>query len=115
MEGDGTRFRVDVLRPDASLQVLELSGELDLNSAGMLRRAISDRPTSSALVLDLRKLTVLDSTGLSLVLNTHAQSQTPPSWRFGLIPGPPPVQRVLEVAGVAQLLKFVDAPDEVLR
>jgi anti-anti-sigma factor len=50
------------------------------------------------LALDLRETSFLDSAGLRLVLDWAAHASGD-GFAFGVIPGPPPVQRVLQLAG----------------
>ena len=56
-------------------------------------------------MLDLRKLRFLDSTGLHLLLDWTAKARAG-GHDLSLIPGPPAVQRVIEVAGIGQQLTF---------
>ena len=56
-------------------------------------------------VLDLRELRFLDSTGLRFLLSWDARSRAE-GVDLSVIPGPAPVQRVIDVAGVAHLLPF---------
>ena len=60
------------------------------------------------LVLDLRDVCFLDSTGLRLLLSWQAACSADGA-RFSVIPGPPVVERVLEIAGVAGHLNYASA------
>jgi anti-sigma B factor antagonist len=86
---------------------LVLTGELDLASAPMLGTAVAhirmDRSTQ--LVLDLRKLSFIDSTGIRAVLVTR-ELCAERGCEFSLIPGPPRVRRVFEVCGLLDRLPF---------
>jgi anti-anti-sigma factor len=55
------------------------------------------------IVLDLSGLTFMDSTGLHLVARWTAESSRD-GFGFELLPGPPAVQRVFELAGMAEVL-----------
>jgi anti-anti-sigma factor len=57
------------------------------------------------LVLDLRELDFIDSTGLHLILSLDAESRTD-GIDFALIPGPDAVQRIFELSGVLERLPF---------
>jgi anti-anti-sigma factor len=86
---------------------LVLTGELDLASAPTLATAVAhirmDRRTQ--LVLDLRKLTFIDSTGIRAVLVTR-ELCAECGCEFALVPGPPRVRRVFEVCGLLDRLPF---------
>jgi anti-anti-sigma regulatory factor len=58
------------------------------------------------LVLDLREVRMVDSTGLRLLLTWHAHRWAD-GVAFSVIPGPPAVQQVLELSGVANRLTFL--------
>jgi anti-sigma B factor antagonist len=87
---------------------LVLAGELDLAAAPALERSLVQAPADSdCLVVDMSALTFLDSTGVHFLvqLNTAAERD---GWLLRLVPGPPEVQRVLEIIGVADLLPFIE-------
>jgi anti-anti-sigma factor len=86
-----------------------LHGELDLASAPALEHSISsiEEHAPSRLVIDLGDLQFLDSTGLRLLLQADAR------WRkrgaqLVLRPGEPAVQRVFDVTGAFDVLRFED-------
>jgi len=86
-------------------------GEIDLGTVDSLRRHI-DRCVAAdcnRVVLDLRDVTFMDSTGLHLILETDAAARAA-EWELRLIQGPARVQRVFELAGVREALPFVEAP-----
>jgi anti-sigma B factor antagonist len=104
-------FRLDVERDLETVRVRPI-GELDLATVDRLERALHELrgAGASGVVLDLRGLTFMDSTGLSLTLRwTVAAAQD--GFAFSLIPGAPAIQRVFELAGMAGRLRF-RAPDE---
>jgi anti-sigma B factor antagonist len=95
--------------------VITVSGELDLASSAALeeelvRVAESD---SEQVILDLRELEFMDSTGLSTLVKAHQRAQEA-GQRFGLVRGPQQVQRLLSLTGVAERLPFADTPEELL-
>src|SRR4051794_26293500 len=59
-------------------------------------------------VLDLRGVTFMDSTGVRLLLEHDAGSRRD-GYAFAVVPGPTPVQRVLELAGITDHLTFEPA------
>jgi anti-sigma B factor antagonist len=94
---------------------LALSGELDLVSAPALERAVEGQPQPDVelIVLDLRGLDFMDSTGLHAVLRT-ANATHDAGCRFALIRGPDQVHRLFELTGLAETLKIVDSPEQLL-
>jgi anti-sigma B factor antagonist len=90
---------------------LSLGGELDVMAAAQARRALlSLEPArGDTLVIDLRDLSFMDSTGLRLILQAMESAERHGA-RLVLIKGPYAVQRALEVVGLAQQLSFVEVP-----
>jgi anti-sigma B factor antagonist len=88
---------------------LLLGGELDLMGAAEARRALLDLepPRGGWLVIDLRDLSFMDSTGVRLILQA-LQSAERHGATLALIKGPSAVQRALEVVGLAEQLLIVD-------
>jgi anti-sigma B factor antagonist len=85
--------------------ILRLFGELDLATAPALEQELETVWSSSgpALVLDLERLTFIDSTGLTLILHTQRRAQAEEK-HFSLRRLPIQTQRVLELAGVTGLV-----------
>ncbi|HEX6712188.1 MAG TPA: STAS domain-containing protein [Thermoleophilaceae bacterium] len=59
-------------------------------------------------VLDLRRLTFVDSSALRLILVWDAEYERD-EISFTILPGPPAVHRVFEIAGVLERLPFIAA------
>ena len=94
---------------------IALAGELDLSSAltfdDEVRRAEERLPDT--LVLDLRKLRFMDSTGLRLIMSAHSRAKTR-GRRLAIVLGSDPVKRLFRLAGVNRRLDIVDHPSAVL-
>ena len=94
---------------------IAVSGELDLSSAltfdDELRRAEERLPET--LVLDLRKLRFMDSTGLRLLMSAHSRARSR-GRRLAIVLGSDPVKRIFRLAGVNRRLEIVDHPNAVL-
>ena len=93
--------------------IVRLSGELDISSAPKvedeLARVEPDRP--EVIVLDLRNLAFMDSTGLRLLIaaDTRAREQ---QRRLQIVKGPETVQRVFRITRLEERLELVDdVPD----
>lgn len=93
--------------------VVSVSGELDLASSPLLEGELS-RVTATEprlLVLDLRELAFMDSTGLSLLIRAHHDADHA-GRRLVLVRGGPQVQRLLSLTGLAERLPIVDSVEE---
>lgn len=94
---------------------IAVAGELDLSSAltfdEEVRRAEDRRP--STLILDLRRLRFMDSTGLRLIMSAHSRARKR-GRRLAIVLGSEPVRRLFRLAGVTRRLEIVDHPSAVL-
>ena len=87
---------------------IRLSGELDLATAGRLTRILDDAlARARQVVIDLRQLTFMDSTGLGAVVRAHDRARTCEQ-RLVLIRGPQQVDRLLQVTGLSDRLEITD-------
>jgi anti-anti-sigma factor len=109
-----SNFGVEV-RDDERAVVIGVSGELDLASSPELERELERGISSGAelLIIDLRRLEFMDSTGLSVLVRAH-QKATESGKRLAVVKGPQQVQRLLSLTGVADRLTVVDTPEELL-
>lgn len=90
---------------------LALRGELDISSAERVESELSSlqdrRPR--LLVLDLRQLDFMDSTGLRLILRADEAARAQGT-RFVIVRGPQQVHRVFEIVGLDDRLEMADEP-----
>jgi anti-sigma B factor antagonist len=85
-------------------------GELDLETAPELDAALRRvEATARSVTVDLHELTFMDSTGVNL-LTRHVEIADRDHVELSIIPPRPPVARVLDLAGVTDLLPLVDPP-----
>jgi anti-sigma B factor antagonist len=85
---------------------LVLTGELDMTTTPMVEEVIVRCAASARrLILDLSRLTFMDSTGLGLVLTAQHLCEAGGA-EFALVPGPTQVQSVFEVTGLLDRLPF---------
>ena len=108
-------FVVDVQRR-RDVTTVQPRGELDLSTIDTLRRtldaAIAEMETGSSLVLDLRGLSFMDSTGVHLLLVLDRRAQRD-GFQLTLLAPAPPIDRAIELCGLDQMLSFA-APDDPL-
>jgi anti-sigma B factor antagonist len=109
MAFDPTGFSISISDRDGRAVVV-IRGELDLATAPDLEAAIQERlDDGQDVVVDLRELEFMDSTGLRVLVAAHAHVEGTEQ-RF-LIVRPLPgasIERILAVAGVEQVLDLVD-------
>jgi anti-sigma B factor antagonist len=107
--GGAARFQVDS-QPGQGGTCVRPVGEIDMATVGRVGRAIDECVADGCerVVLDLRSVTFMDSSGLHLVVDADAAARAA-GWELLLIEGPPPIQRVFEITGLLDRLPFVDA------
>jgi anti-sigma B factor antagonist len=86
-------------------------GDLDLDTAHRVESALAGLRAEGCrdLVLDLRELTFMDSTGLRLVIRWHTAARDE-GFRFAIVPGPEIVQRVFRLTGMEAHLTVAEPP-----
>jgi anti-sigma B factor antagonist len=94
--------------------VVALEGELDLAGATSLEQELAAPATdaASALVIDLRRVEFMDSSGLRVIAVTLQRAQER-GRRFALVPGAAQVMRVFDITRMRERLEFVTDPREV--
>ncbi|MBV8221299.1 MAG: STAS domain-containing protein [Solirubrobacterales bacterium] len=97
------------------MTTVAVSGELDLVSSPVLEAEL-ERATQSdcdAIVVDLRTVAFMDSTGLHVLFKGHQRVQE--SGRaFAVTRGREQVGRLLALTAVADVMRIVDSPEQVL-
>jgi anti-anti-sigma factor len=104
-------FAIDVAERDGRVDVTP-RGELDMASAPELEEAIMPRLQGGAWVLlDLRSLDFIDSSGLRVVVAAHRAAEDI-GGRFTCVRGGPgtTVHRIVEIAGIDGVIEMVDDP-----
>ena len=91
---------------------VRLSGEIDLAAVEAIETTL--RPLEEhypALVLDLRGVTFLDSTGLRAIVSADARARKN-GLDLKIVRGPEQVQKILYLSGLDKILPLID-PDEL--
>lgn len=90
-------------------RAIALNGEADLLGAPNIEAALADAATGEAqrIVVDLRNLTFIDSSGLRALMGGHEQCIAQ-GHELQIIPGPANVQRLFELSGMNEILPFCD-------
>ena len=99
-------FRCDVIPERQAVRVV-VHGELDIATAPAFAATLVELHDAGfrEIILDLRDLEFLDSTGLRAILDTNHRALHGGA-ALVVIPGPAPVQRLFDVAGVADAPTF---------
>ena len=109
-----SHFRLEV-RSQGQATIIAVSGELDLASSPALQEELDRVAASHAqlLIIDLRDLDFMDSTGLSVLVRAHQRAEEQ-GRELAMVKGPQQVQRLLSLTGVADRLTLADSPEELL-
>lgn len=100
-----------------SCLVAKMSGELDLSSAPVFKERVDQELRATGvpnLVLNLRGLDFVDSTGLGAILGRMRQV-TAGGGHLVLVAVPPKVLSMLEMAGLASLLPVARTEEDAFR
>jgi stage II sporulation protein AA (anti-sigma F factor antagonist) len=85
---------------------MELAGELNMATAPQVTHHLeSDLVVPDHLIVDLTRVTFMDSTGLMVLLSAYDEVEG----RISVVAPTPPVQKVLDISGTSVL--FHVAPD----
>jgi anti-anti-sigma factor len=103
-------FRIAVT-PEGNRVVVAPVGELDLSTVLPLEEELKELQGRGfrEIVLDLRGLTFLDSSGLRLLVNARGHAMETGT-TFSLIDGAPEVCRVLDITGLRPHFEFATVP-----
>jgi len=101
-------FRCDLVPEDGRVLV-RLGGELDLSSTPVLEQRLRDARDEGGrqLVVDLRNLDFMDSTGLTLLVR-WARGAEQDGYELALVRGEPRVHRLFELTGLDRTFTFTD-------
>jgi anti-anti-sigma factor len=88
---------------------IALMGELDLSTVAKVQEELQKVEAASppTLVMDLSKLTFLDSTGLRCIITADERARED-GRRMVIVRGPDPVQRVFAITRLEERLEMVD-------
>jgi anti-sigma B factor antagonist len=103
-----SHFQVEV-QSSGKGTVLALSGELDVAATPAFEEALATVAGSDPLIVDLRKLEFIDSTGLGALVRLHQQTEEQ-EHEFGLIRGTGQVERLLGLTGLADRIPVAEPP-----
>jgi anti-sigma B factor antagonist len=93
--------------------VVELSGELDISSAASVESRLMEleKREPQRVYLDLRKVSFIDSTGLSMIINADGRARKD-GRRLTIVSGDGVPRRILRTVGLEDRLDVIsDLPD----
>ena len=108
MPFDHDPFHCEV-QPERERARVRPIGEIDMATVPVVEAHMSELKAAGfqQLLLDLRAVSFLDSTGLRMILEWDAQSRAD-GFAFSLVAGPPNVQRLFDLTATTGRLDFVD-------
>ena len=112
----GAQFHLETARVDTAAYLV-LIGELDLSCTKRFKEALAKAVADDTdhLVIDLRSVTFIDSTGLALLLKADTMARED-GFRLHVVRSPTEIViAVFEASGVNSLLPFCDDPPPLLR
>jgi anti-sigma B factor antagonist len=104
-------FTVEVhRRPGAA--IVSPAGEIDVATVDQVRERLREcEADAEAVVLDLRRVEFMDTSGLQLVFETQ-QRASGSGFEFIVVRGSAALQRLFEIAGFGDRLRLVNDPDD---
>jgi anti-anti-sigma factor len=106
--GPATPFALSA-HQHGKLLVLRASGELDLSGKGRFTRMLAevDSRRTNRLVIDLADVSLIDSTGLAMVLEAWSKCRRE-HLRFAVVLGEGSARRAFEATGLVEVVPTVD-------
>jgi len=106
-------LQIEAQESDGLVQVL-LTGELDLSTVDKVEQELTrvEALGPAIVVLDLSRLTFLDSSGLRLIVGADQRARRE-SRRFVVVRGPDTVQRVFSITHLDEQIDLVDDVSEL--
>jgi len=104
-------FEVEVSKLGGTATVA-VAGELEAATVLELEAALPTVERGGGLVLDLRRLAFIDSSGIRVLMTLDVRARTE-GWTLAIIQQPGAVQRVLDVCRVHERVRTVNDPAEL--
>jgi anti-anti-sigma factor len=99
-------FGLTSRREDGRLVVVP-TGELDIATVGAVRAALTARESGDGVVLDLREVEFLDTSGIQVAVEAWRAARAD-GHELLILRAVPQVHRVFEIAGLGDVLPFAD-------
>jgi anti-sigma B factor antagonist len=107
-------FSIQIEEAEGGAVRVVLVGELDIATTPAAEAELRAQENQGAqvIILDLRGLTFMDSTGLRLLVAADSRAREA-GHRLAIVRGPDAVHRVLEITGLDAKLDLIDDPGEL--
>ena len=101
---------------DANTQVVDLAGEIDVYTAPDLRQKLGDAVESDALnlVINLESVRYIDSSGLSVLLETHKRARAR-NGRMSVICTHNQILKLFNLTGLNKILQVCGTESEAVQ
>ena len=107
-----TPFAIE-LSDDRGTVTVAVTGELDITTIPELEAAVAGLRPADRLILDLRALGFMDSTGVRLVMGLDLRSRAE-GWALVIVRAPGVVAHVLELCRIPERVRTVDDPGDAV-
>jgi anti-anti-sigma factor len=97
-------------RRDGGRLVVVPTGEVDIATVEALRAELATRESGEGVVLDLRGVEFLDTSGIQVAVEVWRASREE-GFELSIVRAGPRVHRVFEIAGLEGVLPFADGPE----
>jgi anti-sigma B factor antagonist len=114
VRNNGTALRIEV-DSQGQTATIALFGEMDLLSAPEFNATferVSNDDAFRHVVVDLRGLSFIDSTGMEGIFRADAKARRD-GFNFAVVKGPPLINRIFLLTGADRRLVMVDEPDDL--
>jgi anti-sigma B factor antagonist len=105
-EPDAGELRIRISRPANDLCVLSLSGEMDMSNASELIRALGGNIGSGRMIIELSRLTFMDSTGIKQLVEL-SRTVNAAGGAIVLAAPHPNLARLFEIVNLGKLMPVV--------
>jgi anti-sigma B factor antagonist len=113
-QADGELLGIEFDSFGESVSIVALAGELDLSTIPRLEpRLLGELRSSPAVVVDLTRLSFIDSSGIGLLIKAHRAADGARLLHIVVSPGSQ-VDRVFSIAGINRALTLFSDRDEAI-
>ncbi|MDQ4040798.1 MAG: STAS domain-containing protein [Actinomycetota bacterium] len=99
-------FHVDRLTTDDEIRLV-LRGELDVSVVGEVEEAIGAVASGSRVVMDVRDLSFIDSSGIRVLMTLDLRARSE-GWSLAIEQPQPAVRQVLELCRIGERIPILD-------
>jgi anti-anti-sigma factor len=103
---DEPGFEIDVRPGDGARTMVVVAGEVDLTTAGEMRTTVAEQLAAGPVVLDLRPVRFMDSSGVA-ALDALRREAAEQGWTLRVCAElPERVKQILDLTGMTKMLDF---------